>query len=117
MRRIAVLTSLLLAACGDKAQDSAAPGTPTLTITAPIDGAWLDEGAEVTLSAVGRDGSGAEIDLSGLAWSTGGWAVEGNDLVVTDLPAGNHTLEAQILIEGEVVSDSVDISVFAGDRR
>lgn len=115
MRTIAVM--LLLAGCGDKATDSAAAQPPTLTITAPADGAWLDEGAEVTLSAVGRDGTGASIPLSALAWSTGAWAVEGNDLVVTDLPAGNHTLEAQVLIDGEVVSDSVDITVFADAGR
>jgi hypothetical protein len=117
MRTIVLMIPLLFTGCGDKADDSAATGTPTLTITAPSDGAWLDEGEETTLSAVGRDAAGDVIDLSDLAWSTGDWAVEGNDLVVTDLPAGNHLLEAQVLIGGEVVSDSVDITVFAATRR
>jgi hypothetical protein len=117
MRATLLMLPLLLTACGGKADDSAAIGTPTLTITAPVDGAWLDLGAEATLSAVGRDAAGAVIDTPDLAWSTGDWAVEGNDLVVTDLPAGNHVLEAQVLIGGAVVSDSVEISVFAPSRR
>lgn len=117
MRHIAALTTLLLAGCADKEADSGFVGTPTLSITSPSDGAWLDEGAEVTLSAAGRNGAGAVANLSDLAWSTGDWAVEGNDVVVTDLPAGNHTLEAQVLIEGELVSDSVEITVFANGGR
>ena len=117
MRHIAALTALLLTACGDKATDSGTTGTPTLTITSPSDGAWLDEGAEVTLSAVGRHGSGVTANMSDLAWSAGDWAMEGNDLVVTDLPAGNLTLDAQVLIDGEVVTDSVEITVFASGGR
>ncbi|MEC7949573.1 MAG: hypothetical protein VX265_18545 [Myxococcota bacterium] len=117
MRTKALLLALLLSSCDTKPGDSALPGAPSLTIVEPPDGAWLDEGAEVVLRAVGRDATGAEIELSDLAWSTGSWAVEGNDLTVTDIPPGNQTLEAQVLIDGAVVSDSVDISVFASGRR
>lgn len=117
MRTRALLLALLLGGCDPKPEDSALPGTPSLTIVEPSDGAWLDEGADVVLRAIGRDASGSEIELSDLAWSTGSWAVEGNDLTVSDIPPGNQTLEAQVLIDGAVVSDSVDISVFASGRR
>jgi hypothetical protein len=36
---------------------------------------------------------------------------------VTDLPAGNHSLETQALISGAVVSDSVESAVFAPSPR
>ena len=118
MRHLFPLATVWLAACSDRTLDSGAtPRSPTLTIVSPIDGVWLDEGADTVLSAVGRDASGSSVALDELLWSTEGWEITGNDVTVTDLPAGNITLSAEIQIDGQAVADSVELSVFAADNR
>jgi hypothetical protein len=104
-----------LAGCGEKDTDTAASDEPVaLVVLSPADGAFLDEGAATQLRAEARDGAGASLEVDDVAWSTeNGWAAQGNDIEVSDLPAGSYALQAQALIDGKTLDTSIEISVFA----
>ena len=109
----------LLVACGGKNDDSAASaagtGTPYLNVLSPTSGEFLDEGQDVLLEAEGRRGDGAPAELSSVTWTStdGLFAVEGNGLVVNNLHPGIYALEVRGTIEGQDVSDVVDVAVYS----
>ncbi len=63
------LTLLLLSACGETAKLSAYNVPPTVTITAPVDGSAVDEGARIDFTGLVNDGPTPPPDL-GLLWSS-----------------------------------------------
>lgn len=115
-----IWATAVLVACGGKDGDSGSggttvPSTPYMNILSPTPGEFLDEGQEVLLEAEGRTGEGALSPLSEVTWTSddGVYAVDGNALSVTDLPAGVYALVAEGTVEGQVVSDSVEVVVYA----
>ena len=110
MRRLLALSMVL--GCSETPQDSAQP-EPGLAITSPDDGAWLDLGTEVTLEAEAWSADGSDADASAVQWQIGEWTGQGSPLSTTDLPAGSWTVEASLELEGQTVTDSVEVSVWA----
>ena len=109
----------LLVACGGKSDDSAGgaagTGTPYLNVLSPTSGEYLDEGQDVLLEAEGRRGDGAPAELSSVTWTSddGLFSVEGNGLVVNNLHPGYYVLEVRGTIEGQDVSDAVEVVVYS----
>jgi hypothetical protein len=101
--------------CGDKDTDTAVSDEAvSLVVLSPADGAFIDEGTATQLRAEARDVAGGSVEVDDVAWSTeDGWAAQGNDIEVTDLPAGSYALNAQALIDGKTLETSIEISVFA----
>ena len=110
MRRLLALSMVL--GCSEAPLDSAQP-EPGLAITSPEDGAWLDLGAEVTLEVDAWSAEGSDVDASSVQWQVDEWTGQGSPLSTTELPAGSWTLEASLQLEGQTVTDSVEISVWA----
>ncbi len=113
-----LLVGLLgLLGCGDKEEDTASvvvQGSPYLNVLAPMDGAFLDEGQAVQLLVEGRHGDGSAADIVDVVWSgDAGWSAEGNDIEVSDLPAGLYDLQVVGVVDGEAVAGAVEIAVYA----
>jgi hypothetical protein len=106
------LWMLGLLACAGEPEDTAQP-EPGLRILSPEDGDWYDLGDEVLLEAEAWNGDGSEADLSTMSWTVDTWSGEGNSLATTELPAGTLLIEASAQVDGQAVSDSVEISVWA----
>jgi hypothetical protein len=111
---------LFLMACGGKDGDSsswseAASLDPYMNILSPTPGEYIDEGASVTLEAEGRLGDGAPAEVSEVSWVSddGLYAVTGNPTVVDDLHPGVYALVATGTVAGRVVSQTVDVVVYA----
>ena len=103
---------MALAACSGEAEDSA-QSEPGVQILSPQDGAWADLGTEVLLEAEAWNADGSEAEVSALTWTAGPWTGEGSPLTTTELPAGTVTIVAEVEVEGQVVQDEVEISVWA----
>lgn len=84
-----------------------------LSITSPANDSVLQEGQEVTLSAAATDETGATTQAT-LQWSAPGWSAQGNDLTVTDLPAGAYDLEVTATSGSLTATDAVSIEVATG---
>lgn len=93
---------LAIAAC-----DSVLSEQPSLSIETPSDGAVLQVGAPVLLSAVVV---GATVESA--HWTAGDWAADMLQGEVTDLPYGDWTLTASAEADGVTLSDAVAISVW-----
>ena len=89
---------------------------PPSCFISPEDGAWLDLGAEVTLEAEAWTADGSDVDASAVQWQIGEWTGQGSPLSTTELPAGSWTVEASLELEGQAVTDSVEVSVWAPSR-
>lgn len=113
--RAAWLVALGLSACNDKADDTAAGPDPqaSVAITSPGDGAFVDEGDPVTLSAVAKDAGGAVITIDSATWTAGAWTTTGNDVTVTDLPAGALDLTVEAEAAGQTLTDAIVLYVYA----
>ena len=85
-----------------------------LSILSPTDGAVLAEGEGVLLSAeaVGSV-SGDTLAMDALDWSlnVGDWQASGNDVTVSDFPAGSLQLIATASISGREVTAVADVVV------
>ena len=110
----------LVVGCSGKSNDSAGSGAaveagPYINVLSPISGQFLDVGDEVRLEAEGRLGDHRSAELTEVVWTSddGLYQVEGNGLLVDDLHAGLYALEVQGLIEGQPVTASVDVVVYA----
>lgn len=109
-----------LVACGGKGGDSAGGGTvvaaaPYMNILSPTPGEYLDVGDAVTLEAEGRVGDGSLAAVEAVTWSSddGVFTAEGNPVTVTELHGGVYALAAEGVVNGEPVSASVDVVVYA----
>jgi len=109
------LALLVAVACGDKGDDTAggAEGHPTLQIDAPVDGAWFDQGDEIEFSASGRSADGADADVVDAVWTTEGWTQSGASFTATDLPPGVLDIALDATVDGEALTATVSISVYA----
>jgi len=119
-RWTALLGVALGLGCGGKDGDSGGPdGTvplaPYMNILSPSAGQFIDEGDDVLLEVEGRDGAGALVDATDVAWSASevGWGTSGNAVTVNDLPAGLYDLSVTAVVEGVDVSASVEVAVYA----
>ena len=127
MIRHAALTVLLACNGGslntgtDTAPAGTTPGTnPTnpgpgqgqlyVAITSPADGASVQEGQEVTLSAAATDAYGASTQAS-MQWSAPGWTAQGNNVAVSDLPSGSYDLTVTATSGSNTASDRVSLEV------
>jgi hypothetical protein len=89
---------------------------PTVSITAPANGATLPEGTAVTFTATATDPDQGDIS-AGLAWSSNlaGPLGIGSPLVVTGLAAGTHIVTAQVAdADGNSASAQVQIVISSG---
>jgi len=84
-------------------------------ILSPADGSSFSEGDEIFLDARLAYASGEDLNET-LSWSLGSgeWSAEGDELIVTDVPAGVHTLTVTAENVGpNGLSRSVNIEVVA----
>jgi hypothetical protein len=70
------------------------PDPPVVTITAPLDGATIDQGSAVTFSGSAIDGLGVPLGGSSLAWTSSrdGQLGSGTSFTRSDLTVGTHTI-------------------------
>ena len=113
---------LLGLACGEKGERErvgSRPTSPKMAITAPISGAFLDEGAPTVLQMECRGSDGAVTACGAPIWwlegdlPDGGWGAEGAEVEVLDLPPGTWALWASAEVAGVPLEDSREINVFA----
>lgn len=103
-----------LGGCGDQDTGGESPIEGSeLTIKQPADGAWFDQGQEVEFVAQVRRADGSEASADGVLWSTEGWSAEGAVVRTSDLPPGILDITAATEVEGEHLSATVQISVYA----
>ena len=114
--------AMTLVACSSENTDNgplddsgSTPDDPAvLAIVSPADGAVLIEGDSLTLSAEATGSvSGDVLPIDALEWSTnvGEWQVSGNDVSVSDFPAGSLQLIATASISGREVIAAADLVV------
>ena len=87
--------------CGNKAR----PGEPAR--------GWPGEPRSGLESREAWSADGSDADASAVQWQIGEWTGQGSPLSTTELPAGSWTVEASLELEGQMVTDSVEISVWA----
>ena len=103
---------MVIMACSGTEGDSSVMDAGIRIVT-PADGAWFDLGDEVALEAEAWQVGGEAIDLDTAVWAVDGWTEEGNPLLTSELPPGNLTLQVRGEVDGETLTDSVEIAVWA----
>lgn len=87
---------------------------PIVAIVGPVDGATIDRGETVTISATAVDSLDGDLSDS-LAWSSsldGAMIATGGSISMTDLSTGLHVITASAVDSGELVgSDSLMLTV------
>ena len=120
----AAMLSVSALGCGpDKARDGVGrrPSSPKMSIVSPISGAFLDEGAPVTLEMECRGADGAVTDCLEPSWWIEGdnpgadWQAEGAAVDGSDLPPGAWLLRAACTVAQTDLEDEREINVFAAN--
>ena len=97
------------------------PTSPKMSIVSPIAGAFLDEGAPVTLEMECRGADGALTDCLEPSWWIEGdnpgadWLAEGASVDGSDLPPGAWLLRAACTVAQTDLEDDREINVFAAN--
>lgn len=108
------LALAVMVGCGDEGSDTAqAQGWTMLIIESPADGSWFDQGGDVEFLATGRSAGGAEAEVIDAVCSTEGWTQTGASFTASDLPPGNLDILLEASVDGEVLTASVEVTVWA----
>jgi len=124
MRVEALVSSLLalsaLAGCsGDSAADAAekerleqeaAAKAVTITLASPDAGAEFEADTAIPLKVSAKKGAKA-TEADSVSWTIGAWHGEGAQTEANGLPSGTHTVEVEVVVDGETYTDSVEITI------